>query len=391
MQAGDCIACRNASWVGSASTPTTSAVLRSGWYAGWASGASSRSLSGATGTAETLAKISRCSVTYGVTLEDANTTAPSERLASRSSRLKRTAERGARKAQATLIAANQRAARARWGKVTRLARQALEQLTREHVLAVASGEVQLLDQTWYVTHSGLLQIARRQHCAGIHVEPVQEFCTPETSSWAFKAVVYTASECRGFCGYGDATPANVSPQLRGAEMRIAETRAVNRALRKAYAIGLCSVEELSVQGSAPAPSAISKKPVAKADVAAGDGDGRYDVGGQNGSRRLRDRLCLLIHQHRLDAGQVKEYAADFCGVGELRHATRQQVEDLLEHLARRATDDRQGLLCDLNSYPASDVCDPPRGATLQAEQGNEAPKEQPELCLAGHGSGGITK
>ncbi len=36
-----------------------------------------------------------------------------------------------------------------------------------------------------------------------------------------------------------------SPQLvRGAEMRVAETRAVNRALRKAYGIGLCSVEEL---------------------------------------------------------------------------------------------------------------------------------------------------
>jgi hypothetical protein len=35
-------------------------------------------------------------------------------------------------------------------------------------------------------------------------------------------------------GYGDANPSNVSPLVRGAEMRIAETRAVNRALRKAY-------------------------------------------------------------------------------------------------------------------------------------------------------------
>jgi hypothetical protein len=32
--------------------------------------------------------------------------------------------------------------------------------------------------------------------------------------------------------------------VHGAEMRVAETRAVNRALRKAYGIGLCSVEEL---------------------------------------------------------------------------------------------------------------------------------------------------
>ncbi len=32
--------------------------------------------------------------------------------------------------------------------------------------------------------------------------------------------------------------------VRGAEMRIAETRALNRALRKAYGIGFCSVEEI---------------------------------------------------------------------------------------------------------------------------------------------------
>lgn len=45
----------------------------------------------------------------------------------------------------------------------------------------------------------------------------------------------------GFVGYGDADPSNVSSLVRGAEMRVAETRAVNRALRKAYGIGLCSV------------------------------------------------------------------------------------------------------------------------------------------------------
>jgi hypothetical protein len=44
-------------------------------------------------------------------------------------------------------------------------------------------------------------------------------------------------------GYGDADPSNVPPWSTGAEMRVAETRAVNRALRTAYGIGLCSVEE----------------------------------------------------------------------------------------------------------------------------------------------------
>ena len=62
--------------------------------------------------------------------------------------------------------------------------------------------------------------------------------------WTFKAVVYTSQICKGFVGYGDADPSNVSPLVHGAEMRVAETRAVNRALRKAYGIGICSVEEL---------------------------------------------------------------------------------------------------------------------------------------------------
>jgi hypothetical protein len=46
-------------------------------------------------------------------------------------------------------------------------------------------------------------------------------------------------------GYGDAHPGNVSPLIfNHAEMRMAETRAVNRALRKAYGVALCSLEEL---------------------------------------------------------------------------------------------------------------------------------------------------
>jgi hypothetical protein len=51
--------------------------------------------------------------------------------------------------------------------------------------------------------------------------------------------VYT-SRSKRFVGYGDADT-SVSFLMRGAEMRIAETRAVSRVLRKAYGIGLCSV------------------------------------------------------------------------------------------------------------------------------------------------------
>jgi hypothetical protein len=97
----------------------------------------------------------------------------------------------------------------------------------------------------YVTHGDLLGLATKYHCRGIVTEAVLPLCRPEKNFWVFKATVYKSSKCRGFVGYGDAHPGNVSPLIfNHAEMRMAETRAVNRALRKAYGIALCSLEEL---------------------------------------------------------------------------------------------------------------------------------------------------
>jgi hypothetical protein len=78
----------------------------------------------------------------------------------------------------------------------------------------------------------------------------------------------------------------------------------------------------------------------------------------NGYRPLRDRLCLLMRQHQLDPVLVKAYAADYCDVPELRRASREQVATFIKHLAEYAQSDREGLLCQLNSYapkPASKV------------------------------------
>lgn len=97
----------------------------------------------------------------------------------------------------------------------------------------------------YVTHAELLRIAKKNRCAGISTEPVLALCRPAENFWVFKATVYKSARCRGFVGYADAHPGNVSPLIfNHAELRMAETRAVNRALRKAYGIALCSVEEL---------------------------------------------------------------------------------------------------------------------------------------------------
>jgi hypothetical protein len=110
-------------------------------------------------------------------------------------------------------------------------------------------------------------------------------------------------------------------------MRVAETRAVNRALRKAYGIGICSVEEI---GSSSEPS--------------------QPPHGNYGGPKVRGRLCQLIRQHQLDASLVESYATDFCRVKTLRQATREQVGNFVTHLADWAEKNRNALTCQHNRY-----------------------------------------
>ena len=222
----------------------------------------------------------------------------------------------------------------------------LRHLTETFLMSLKLGDLQLLSHGWYVTHSGLLRLARRQKCSGIQVEAVDSLCDQTASRFVFRATVYRSKGSTGFVGYGDADPSNVSPLVRGAEMRVAETRAVNRALRKAYGIGLCSVEEI---GSFPSDADRDREP-RKISAQSSNGNG---AGNGSDSPRVRDRLVQLIRQHQLDPDLVKAYATDFCGTKTLKEATRARVENFVDHLADWAAKDRDALLCQLNSYPLS--------------------------------------
>jgi len=241
-----------------------------------------------------------------------------------------------------------RRARSVWGNLNPPLLQGLLELLRKHHLSVAAGDLLLIDHRWYVTHAGLLRLAKRRRFSGIHVQPVPAFCDAAASRYAFSATVYVSAECKRFVGYGDADPSNVSPLVYGAEMRVAETRTVNRALRKAYGIGICSVEEIGPFSAGQGATAESKR---LPQSASKNGNGNSNFGGP----KVRDRLCQLIRQHQLDATLVKSYATDFCGVKTLREATREQVETFVAHLADWAEKDRNALLCQLNTYPQSKV------------------------------------
>ena len=123
---------------------------------------------------------------------------------------------------------------------------------------------------------------------------------------------------------------------------------MNRALRKAYGIGLCSVEELGWS-----PRSSENNPIAQVgsvNLCKAATDHRRN------EPRLRDQLCLLIRRYNLDPTLVKSYAAHFCGTETLKDASRDLVESFVSHLAASAKEDRDGLVCKLNSYaPVSEV------------------------------------
>jgi hypothetical protein len=240
-----------------------------------------------------------------------------------------------------LVRANVRLARGKWfSDISTVQLQFLRSLTETYGFAVALGDLILLEGRWYVTHAGLLRLAARSRCHGIQVQRVRDFCDPVAGRWVFKASVYKSRSSKGFVGYGDADPSNVSLLVRGAEMRVAETRAVNRALRKAYGIGLCSVEEL---GSFTGPPKPPPAPARSNGFHASNSS-------NNGQPRLRDQLCLLIREYNLDATLVKSYAADFCGTATLSGASRDLVESFISQLAKSAKENRDALVCKLNSY-----------------------------------------
>ena len=238
----------------------------------------------------------------------------------------------------TAVQTSIRAARRIWNNLSREALIRLREIATQHDFSVGAGDLIYLNNGWYVTHTGLIGLARRKRCSGIHVEAVDSLCDSGANRFVLKATVFPSKGSSGFVGYGDADPSNVSPLVRGAEMRVAETRAVNRALRKAYGIGICSVEEI---GSVPIP--IEKLPPQSAH---GNGNGN----GNGTGPKVRDRLCQIIRQHQLDPELVKAYAVDFCGTKTLRDATREQVENFVQSLADWAEKDRNALVCQLNSY-----------------------------------------
>jgi hypothetical protein len=95
----------------------------------------------------------------------------------------------------------------------------------------------------FITHAGLLEIAHKEGLQGIETEILQ-FPTENTKNECIIKATVTMKDEKKFSGIGDANGTNVNRSIAPHLIRMAETRAVNRALRFATNIGMTSSEEL---------------------------------------------------------------------------------------------------------------------------------------------------
>jgi hypothetical protein len=71
----------------------------------------------------------------------------------------------------------------------------LKSLTLEYGYSLVAGDLVILDGRWYVTHTGLLRLAYRNGCAGIHTNIVKESSSLSERKWTVRAIVYKGDGC----------------------------------------------------------------------------------------------------------------------------------------------------------------------------------------------------
>ena len=240
-----------------------------------------------------------------------------------------------------LIRHNTSLAKKLYPNINRARIKALKELTKQFSFSFASGDVIQLENGWFVTHTGLVRLARRKRCRGIHVESVDSLCDSSASRFVLKATVYPSKDSAGFVGYGDADPSNVSllgPRRRDADGRDACGQpSASQGIWHRNLLGRGDwIQSWSDVAGSGCPEVSAEECQWK----------RQRFRSQGSRPAVPDHSPASSSIREL----VKAYAVDFCGTKALKDATREQVESFVQQLAAAAAKDRSGLLCHLNSY-----------------------------------------
>lgn len=109
-------------------------------------------------------------------------------------------------------------------------------------IEIKNRDGQVVERKEVVTCKGLLHLAHGERLSNVRSRLVQ---LPTKENGETAIVLVRVSTSRGvFSGIGDANPRNVNARIAPAFIRMAETRALARALRAALDVGAVAIEEL---------------------------------------------------------------------------------------------------------------------------------------------------
>ncbi|MCC7537452.1 MAG: hypothetical protein IT379_14610 [Deltaproteobacteria bacterium] len=214
-----------------------------------------------------------------------------------------------------------------------------------------------------VAYRGLLDLVHRDRVSRITTRLVQTPREDNGQTAIVRAVVHTA---RGvFTALGDANPRNVNPKIVPHLVRMAETRAEARAMRKAVNIGVVALEELddlpedvTLEGTmlpvepaheTPRPGNGAAHPQAND----GEDDGappasaaappptvsRPSFGSSRASEQQRRYLYRLLAERDITGERARALIQERLGVSSLAEASKGAVSRLIDELRSNGTGD----------------------------------------------------
>lgn len=211
-----------------------------------------------------------------------------------------------------------------------------------------------------ITYKGLLALAHEDGLKAVRTKLVQ---IPDESNGRTAIVMASVRTRKGvFGGVGDANPSNVNRRIAPHIIRMAETRAIARALRIAVNVGEVALEELGeditlqAEQNAPAPAAKqSEKPISASPPNATPRDARPESfrgrddrpteADPSDRRAMTDEQKKLVFRLVYDLGESRETAAARALVAlkveRFEYATRADASRAIDAL-KRALAERKG-------------------------------------------------
>ena len=227
-----------------------------------------------------------------------------------------------------------RTARRLWTNLSREALIRLREIATQHDFSVGAGDLIYLNSGWYVTHTGLIGLARRKRCSGIHVEAVDSLCdsgqiassSRQRSSRprVRRVSSATAMPIRPMFPRSSAAPKCGSPRLVPSTVPCARpTASASARSRKSerFRIRLRSFLRKTQMGTGMALAPRSATVCARSSASTSSTP--------NWSRPMPSTSAAPRRSER---------------------PAREQVENFVQQLADWAEKDRNALLCQLNSY-----------------------------------------